>query len=750
MPGGRPRGPRAIRRPASAWWSTPSRPGRAPPPARRRAREVAGGLPAHAGGRAGALAPRSPTSGRCRRSSRRGRGGGEAALAPPARRWPPRRPSRARRREPDGVPATRRRKTEVTRRARRSRSRSRRRGRRGRRTRSRPRPAAMRSSCARRRRRRAPAPLRAPGVHRYEAAVFALGRRAGAGHPGALPAGRRDRGRGRRRCRCRCGSCPCCPRTRSEQKLADIRGPVAVAIGRAFWIALAGGAAAARRRSSFWLCAAAASARPAAPPPSCRTSPPTRRRSEPSTRSWPRACLARGEYRAFYIALAAIAKRYLERRLRAPVARDDDAPRCSRFLREHAQRPRPRRRRCATSRRPPTRSSSRGARASTTEAERHLAAVRGARSGTLEAAAAPGRPGRRSERRSPDGLGRLPLPGPALALGRCSLGAARAARGARCASGDGSGRSSFPGPSRARGHARRAGGCACATCPLVARPRLGLVAGAVALARPAARHACEEDVTTQGVDIVVALDVSGSMAAEDFQPRNRLGRGQGGGGRVREAPAPPTASASWSSPGKSLTKSPPTTDTAVLLRQLDDVRLDMLPDGTAIGSGLATALTRLRRSKAKSQVVVLVTDGANNAGEIDPATAADLAKAMEVRVYTDPASGRGGAGADAGAGARPLHRPDGDADGDDRGADRRGPARSASPTARAASSSAPPTRRRCATSSTASTGSRSRRSSSTAYPPLPRALPAGPRWPRPLPRRGGRCSWAAGLRVAPA
>ena len=75
--------------------------------------------------------------------------------------------------------------------------------------------------------------------------------------------------------------------------------------------------------------------------------------------------------------------------------------------------------------------------------------------------------------------------------------------------------------------------------------------------------------------------------------------------------------------------------------QLDDVHLDMLPDGTAIGSGLATALTRLRRSQARSKVVVLVTDGANNAGEIDPATATDLARAMEVRVYT-VLVGRGG------------------------------------------------------------------------------------------------------------
>jgi Ca-activated chloride channel homolog len=167
----------------------------------------------------------------------------------------------------------------------------------------------------------------------------------------------------------------------------------------------------------------------------------------------------------------------------------------------------------------------------------------------------------------------------------------------------------------------------------------GIVAGALALARP--QHGTlRENVTTQGVDIVVALDVSGSMAAQDFQPRNRLSvakdvvatfvqrRAQDRVGLVIFA-------------GRSLTKSPPTTDTAVLLRQLDDVRLDVLPDGTAIGSGLATSLTRLRRSQAKSKVIVLVTDGANNAGEIDPATAADMAKAMDVRVYTILV-GRGG------------------------------------------------------------------------------------------------------------
>jgi Ca-activated chloride channel family protein len=165
------------------------------------------------------------------------------------------------------------------------------------------------------------------------------------------------------------------------------------------------------------------------------------------------------------------------------------------------------------------------------------------------------------------------------------------------------------------------------------------VAGAIALARP--QHgSLKEDVTTRGIDIVVALDVSGSMAAEDFQPRNRLAVAKEVVAEfVKRRTTDRIGLVVFA--GKSLTKSPPTSDSAVLLRQLDDVRLEMLPDGTAIGSGLATALTRLRRSQAKSKVIVLVTDGANNAGEIDPATATDLARALEVRVYTILA-GRGG------------------------------------------------------------------------------------------------------------
>ena len=193
------------------------------------------------------------------------------------------------------------------------------------------------------------------------------------------------------------------------------------------------------------------------------------------------------------------------------------------------------------------------------------------------------------------------------------------------------------------GAARLAGKPAGLRVPLrwtpVAAAALGLVAGALALARP--QHgSLKEDVTTRGVDIVVALDVSGSMAAEDFQPRNRLAVAKEVVAEfVKRRTTDRIGLVVFA--GKSLTKSPPTSDSAVLLRQLDDVRLEMLPDGTAIGSGLATALTRLRRSQAKSKVIVLVTDGANNAGEIDPATATDLARALEVRVYTILV-GRGG------------------------------------------------------------------------------------------------------------
>jgi Ca-activated chloride channel family protein len=195
----------------------------------------------------------------------------------------------------------------------------------------------------------------------------------------------------------------------------------------------------------------------------------------------------------------------------------------------------------------------------------------------------------------------------------------------------------FPGLSRLSG-SRRGWRLRLRHAPAVLA-MVGLGLSAAALARPQL-GSVRESVTNRGIDIVLALDVSGSMAAEDFQPRNRIAVAKEVvSDFIRRRTSDRIGLVIFAA--QSLTKSPLTTDTAVLLNQLDDVRLNVLPDGTAIGSGLATALTRLRLSKAASRIVVLVTDGANNAGEIDPATAADLAKAMEVRVYT-VGVGRGG------------------------------------------------------------------------------------------------------------
>ena len=154
----------------------------------------------------------------------------------------------------------------------------------------------------------------------------------------------------------------------------------------------------------------------------------------------------------------------------------------------------------------------------------------------------------------------------------------------------------------------------------------------VALARPQ-RGLGRDQLTTEGVDIVVALDVSGSMAAQDFQPDNRLAVAKAVvADFIRRRARDRIGLVIFA--GRAITQSPATTDQALLLRQLDDVALDRLPDGTAIGSGLATALSRLSKSESKTKLVVLVTDGANNSGEIDPETATDIAKAMEVKVYT--------------------------------------------------------------------------------------------------------------------
>jgi Ca-activated chloride channel family protein len=161
---------------------------------------------------------------------------------------------------------------------------------------------------------------------------------------------------------------------------------------------------------------------------------------------------------------------------------------------------------------------------------------------------------------------------------------------------------------------------------------VGLVALVVAIARPQSGTASRE-ITSEGIDIVLCLDVSGSMKAEDFQPNNRLfvakqtirdfvkGRTNDRIGLVIFS-------------GQSYTQCPLTLDYDVLLSLLDKVDFGMIEDGTAIGIGLANALNRLRESKAKSKLVILLTDGVNNRGEIEPMTAAEMAKTLGVKVYT--------------------------------------------------------------------------------------------------------------------
>lgn len=154
----------------------------------------------------------------------------------------------------------------------------------------------------------------------------------------------------------------------------------------------------------------------------------------------------------------------------------------------------------------------------------------------------------------------------------------------------------------------------------------------VALARPQAGQRIEQ-VTTEGIDIVVALDVSGSMRAEDFAPKNRLNVAR----RTIEAfiqgrPSDRIGLVTFSRVSE--TRCPLTIDADALKASLDGVTFaDPRDDGTAIGGGIATAVNRLRTSPAKSRVAILLTDGINNSGSIDPLTAAELAKAVGVRIH---------------------------------------------------------------------------------------------------------------------
>ncbi len=161
---------------------------------------------------------------------------------------------------------------------------------------------------------------------------------------------------------------------------------------------------------------------------------------------------------------------------------------------------------------------------------------------------------------------------------------------------------------------------------------LTMVAMVFALARPQRGRQFTE-VETRGIDIMLCLDISGSMQAEDFSPRNRLAVAKTRAREFVEKRAGDRIGLVVFS-ATSLTQCPPTLDRNVLGQLIDRVDFGMLEDGTAIGMGLASAVARLKDSKAKDRVVILLTDGVNNAGDIDPITAAQAAAALGIKVYT--------------------------------------------------------------------------------------------------------------------
>lgn len=153
----------------------------------------------------------------------------------------------------------------------------------------------------------------------------------------------------------------------------------------------------------------------------------------------------------------------------------------------------------------------------------------------------------------------------------------------------------------------------------------------IAMARPQSTSS-KQNINIEGIDIVLAMDVSGSMMARDFTP-DRIGAAKNiAADFIEHRPNDRIGLVIFS--GVAFTQAPLTLDHSMLLTLLKEVRSGMVEDGTAIGDGLATAVSRLQDSKAKSKVIILLTDGVNNMGAIDPLSAAEMAKLYGIRVYT--------------------------------------------------------------------------------------------------------------------
>ncbi|MDY3783980.1 MAG: VWA domain-containing protein [Candidatus Cryptobacteroides sp.] len=153
----------------------------------------------------------------------------------------------------------------------------------------------------------------------------------------------------------------------------------------------------------------------------------------------------------------------------------------------------------------------------------------------------------------------------------------------------------------------------------------------VAIARPRSSTQMEK-VNTEGIDIVLAMDVSTSMLARDFTPDRISAAKDIAIEFIAQRPSDRLGIVVFA--GESYTQCPLTTDRATLINLMKEVQTDLIEDGTAIGNGLATAVARMKDSDAKSRVVILLTDGVNNRGEISPQTAAQIAATYGIRVYT--------------------------------------------------------------------------------------------------------------------
>lgn len=161
---------------------------------------------------------------------------------------------------------------------------------------------------------------------------------------------------------------------------------------------------------------------------------------------------------------------------------------------------------------------------------------------------------------------------------------------------------------------------------------LALTAIITAMARPQTEDISTRTKTTKGIDIVMAIDVSSSMLARDLKPNRLAALKEVAAEFIKERPNDRIGLVAYA--GEAYTKTPITSDKSIVLSALREITYGQLNDGTAIGMGLATSVNRLKESKAVSKIIILLTDGVNNSGFIEPQTAADLASEYGIKTYT--------------------------------------------------------------------------------------------------------------------